>query len=73
MVITNQVISTLDAIYGDPNKPTGGHFMAHARTHRVYLRKKDTRIATIIDSPYLPEEKARFSIIEMGVWDSDII
>jgi hypothetical protein len=35
--------------------------------------KKDTKIATIIDSPYLPEEKARFSIIETGVRDSDII
>jgi len=74
VVITNQVMSTPDAMYGDPNKPTGGHVMAHACTHRVYLRKgkKDTRIATVIDSPYLPEEKARFAITEMGVIDSEL-
>ena len=60
-------------IYGDPNKPTGSHVMAHSCTHRIYLRKgkKDTRIATIIDSPYLPEEKARFAITEMGVTYSE--
>jgi len=69
VVLTNQVQAKPDTTYGDPNKPTGGHVMAHACTHRVFLRKgkENTRIAQIIDSPYLPEEKARFAVSEKGV------
>jgi DNA repair protein RadA len=46
--------------------------MAHACTHRVYLRKgsKGTRIARVIDSPYLPEVPARFLVSEKGVEDT---
>ncbi|MBQ03948.1 DNA repair and recombination protein RadA [Candidatus Bathyarchaeota archaeon] len=73
VVLTNQVLSTPDTMYGDPNKPTGGHVMAHACTHRVFLRKgrKNTRLARVIDSPSLPEEKIRFAITAAGVVDSD--
>jgi len=73
VVITNQVQANPTAFFGDPNKPAGGNVMAHASTHRVYLRKggKGTRIATVIDSPYLPEEKTRFRITEKGVEDAD--
>lgn len=69
VVLTNQVQAKPDTNYGDPNKPTGGHVMAHACTHRVYLRKgkENTRIAQVIDSPYLPEEKARFAVEAAGV------
>ncbi len=69
VVLTNQVQAKPDTAYGDPNKPTGGHVMAHACTHRVYLRKgkENTRLATIIDSPYLPEDKARFAVDAAGV------
>lgn len=69
VVLTNQVQAKPDTSYGDPNKPTGGHVMAHACTHRVYLRKgkENTRIAQIIDSPYLPEEKARFALDAAGI------
>ena len=47
--------------------------MAHACTHRVYLRKgrKNTRLALVIDSPYLPEEKVRIAITEAGITDED--
>jgi hypothetical protein len=47
--------------------------MAHACTHRVFLRKgrKNTRLARVIDSPSLPEEKIRFAITAAGVVDSD--
>jgi hypothetical protein len=31
---------------------------------------KGTRVATVIDSPSLPEEKARFKITEKGVEDA---
>lgn len=73
VVVTNQVLSTPDVNYGDPNRPTGGHVMAHSCTHRVYLRKgkKNTRLARVIDSPCLPEVKIRFAITEMGVVDSE--
>jgi DNA repair protein RadA len=74
VVITNQVMSTPDVTYGDPNRPTGGHVMAHACTHRVYLRKgkKNTRLAMVIDSPYLPEVKTRFAITEEGVIHAEL-
>jgi DNA repair protein RadA len=74
VVITNQVQANPTAFFGDPNKPAGGNVMAHASTHRVYLRKggKGTRLATVIDSPYLPEEKTRFKITEKGVEDADV-
>lgn len=69
VVLTNQVQAKPDTSYGDPNKPTGGHVMAHACTHRIFLRKgkENTRIAHVIDSPYLPEEKARFAVDAAGV------
>ena len=73
VVLTNQVLSTPDTMYGDPNKPTGGHVMAHACTHRVFLRKgrQNTRLARVIDSPSLPEEKIRFAITAAGIVDPD--
>jgi DNA repair protein RadA len=73
VVITNQVQANPTAFFGDPNRPAGGNVMAHASTHRVYLRKggKGTRIATVIDSPYLPENKTRFKITEKGVEDAE--
>lgn len=71
VVVTNQVQANPTSFFGDPNKPAGGNIMAHACTHRVYLRKggKGTRIATIIDSPSLPENKTRFKITAKGVED----
>lgn len=73
VVLTNQVQANPTAFFGDPNRPAGGNIMAHACTHRVYLRKgsKGTRIARIIDSPYLPEKTARFLITETGIIDSE--
>ena len=73
VVVTNQVQANPAQFFGDPNKPAGGNIMAHACTHRVYLRKggKGTRIATIIDSPCLPESKTRFKITEKGIEDAE--
>jgi len=72
VVVTNQVQANPTAFFGDPNKPAGGNIMAHACTHRIYLRKggKGTRIATVIDSPCLPEAKTRFKITEKGIEDA---
>ncbi len=73
VVITNQVQSNPAAFFGDPNRPAGGNVMAHACTHRVYLRRgsKGVRVARIIDSPYLPEREARFRITEKGIVDAE--
>ena len=73
VVLTNQVQAQPTVMFGDPNKPTGGHVMAHACNHRVYLRKgrANTRLIQVIDSPYLPEEKVRIAITEAGITDED--
>jgi DNA repair protein RadA len=71
VIVTNQVQANPAQFFGDPNKPAGGHVMAHACTHRVYLRRgsKGTRLAKVIDSPYLPENSTRFKITEKGIED----
>jgi len=71
VVITNQVQANPAAFWGNPDRPTGGHVMAHACTHRVFLRrsKSNTRMAKLIDSPYLPENSAYFRIAETGIED----
>jgi DNA repair protein RadA len=73
VVVTNQVQATPTQFYGNPNRPAGGHIMAHACTHRVYIRrgKNGTRVAKVIDSPYLPESEASFLITDKGIEDID--
>jgi DNA repair protein RadA len=73
IVVTNQVQANPTAFFGDPNRPAGGNIMAHACTHRVFLRKgsKGTRIARVIDSPCLPEVPARFLISDKGLEDTE--
>jgi len=73
VVITNQVQSNPAQFWGNPERPTGGHVMAHACTHRIHLRrrKSGTRVAKVIDSPYLPERKDSFIITEKGIEDTD--
>lgn len=58
--------------FGNPERPAGGHVMAHACTHRVHIRKgkKGARVAKVIDSPYLPEAKASFIITAKGIEDT---
>lgn len=75
VVVTNQVQSNPASFFGgDPNRPAGGNIMAHACTHRVYLRRgsKGVRVARIIDSPYLPEKEAYFMINEKGIADAEV-
>lgn len=71
VVITNQVQANPAMFYGNPERPAGGHVMAHACTHRVHIRKGKggTRAAKVIDSPYLPEKEASFIITERGIED----
>jgi DNA repair protein RadA len=69
--VTNQVSSKPDAFFGDPTRPIGGHIVGHTATFRIYLRKSKgpKRIARLIDSPYLPEGEAVFTVSEQGIRD----
>jgi RecA/RadA recombinase len=46
--------------------------VAHAAQTRVYLHKSkgERRIATLIDSPYLAEGEALFTIVTNGIADA---
>ncbi len=69
IVVTNQVSSRPDVLFGDPTRPIGGNIVAHAATYRVYLRKSKPprRIARLIDSPNLPEGEAVFALSGEGI------
>ncbi len=71
IVVSNQVSSRPDVLFGDPTRPIGGNIVAHAATYRVYLRKSKPprRIARLIDSPNLPEGEAVFSLTTEGIRD----
>ncbi|HLE48302.1 MAG TPA: DNA repair and recombination protein RadA [Candidatus Thermoplasmatota archaeon] len=71
VLVTNQVAARPDILFGDPNRPIGGHIVAHGSTYRVYLRKgKGTkRVARLFDSPHLPEAEVVFTVDEKGVHD----
>jgi DNA repair protein RadA len=69
IVVTNQVSSRPDILFGDPTRPIGGNIVAHAATYRLYLRKSKPpkRIARLIDSPNLPEGEAVYSLTTEGI------
>ena len=71
VLVTNQVMSKPDAMWGDPTKPVGGHVVGHASTFRLYLRKSKagSRIARLVDSPNLPEGEAKFFVTADGLRD----
>lgn len=70
-VITNQVQSRPDILFGDPIAPIGGNILGHSTTTRIYLRKSkgDTRVARVVDSPCLPLGEARFVMTTEGIRD----
>ena len=71
VLVTNQVHSKPDAMWGDPTKPIGGHIVGHASTFRLYLRKSKAgrRIGRLVDSPNLPEGEAIFNVTGDGIRD----
>lgn len=73
VVVTNQAQANPNAFFGNPNRPAGGHVLAHACTHRVMLRKSKggKRIAKMFDSPYIPEQECVFRISEKGIEDAE--
>jgi len=68
VLVTNQVTANPSG-WGNPEKPALGNIMAHAGTHRIWLRKGRglMRIAKMLDSPNLPETESRFFLTEKGV------
>ncbi|MBI5871729.1 DNA repair and recombination protein RadA [archaeon] len=69
--VTNQVMARPDVFFGDPTAAIGGNIVGHNATTRLYLRKgkKDTRVAKLVDSPYLPDGECIFGINEKGIAD----
>ncbi len=71
VIITNQVQSSPNTLFGDPTRPTGGHVLGHSSTYRVYLRRSgDERVAAMVDSPHHPYSEARFTVTDAGVSDT---
>jgi DNA repair protein RadA len=69
--VTNQVMSKPDQFFGDPTEAIGGNIVGHNSQTRIYLRKgkKGTRVAKLVDSPYLPDGEAGFVITINGIED----
>lgn len=71
VVLTNQVLD-VPLGYIEVKRPAGGNVLAHAVTHRLFLRKsrEDVRVMEVFDSPRLPyKASASFRITEKGVED----
>ncbi len=71
ILVTNQVSSRPDAIFGPSEQAIGGNIVGHAATFRIFLKKAkgDKRIAKLYDSPHLPDAEATFRITDKGVHD----
>ncbi len=71
ILVTNQVMSKPDSMWGDPTRAIGGHIVGHASPFRLYLRKSKggRRIARLVDSPNLPEGEAVFTVTAEGLTD----
>jgi DNA repair protein RadA len=71
ILVTNQVMSRPDVLFGDPTEPVGGNIVGHASKTRLYLRKskEDKRVAKLVDSPSLPDGEAIYRITESGIED----
>jgi len=72
VIVTNQVMSRPDILFGDPTAPIGGHIVGHHSTFRVYLRKSkgNKRIASLVDSPSMPEGECVFEVTTDGIIDA---
>ncbi|MBD3387487.1 MAG: DNA repair and recombination protein RadA [Candidatus Altiarchaeales archaeon] len=72
VIVTNQVMSRPDIMFGDPTAPIGGHIVGHHSTFRVYLKKGkgSKRIASLIDSPNMPDGECIFEVVTDGITDA---
>jgi DNA repair protein RadA len=72
VIVTNQVMARPDILFGDPTAPIGGHIVGHHSTFRVYLKKSKgaKRIASLVDSPSMPDAECVFEVTTDGINDS---
>lgn len=72
--LTNQVTSDPSGalFVNDPQKPVGGHVIAHASTTRLLLRKGrgEQRVVKIYDSPSIGMLDCVFQITDAGIADA---
>ncbi|MCA9459204.1 MAG: DNA repair and recombination protein RadA [Nanoarchaeota archaeon] len=73
VIVTNQVMSKPNVMFGDPTQAIGGHVVGHSSTFRIYLRKgkKGSRVAKLVDSPNLPENECMFYVNTSGINDKE--
>ncbi len=73
VIVTNQVMSRPNVMFGDPTQAIGGHIVGHSSTFRIYLRKgkKGSRVGKLVDSPNLPENECMFFVNESGLSDKE--
>lgn len=73
VIVTNQVMTKPNVMFGDPTQAIGGHIVGHSSTFRIYLRKgkKGSRVAKLIDAPNLPETECMFFVNEGGIGDKE--
>jgi len=70
VVVTNQIQSSPDTVFGDTVRPTGGNVVAHTSTYRIYLKRSGkNRIARMVDSPYHAEREVLFALTDRGISD----
>lgn len=71
VLVTNQVMSRPDILFGDPTAPIGGNIVAHNSKTRIYLRKakENKRVAKLVDSPSLPDGEALYKVTPNGLED----
>ena len=69
--VTNQVMSRPDTFFGDPTAAIGGNIVGHNSQTRIYLRKgkKGSRVAKLIDSPWIEDSECAFRVTEGGLED----
>jgi len=74
VLVTNQVMSKPNVMFGDPTQAIGGHVVGHSSTFRIYLRKgkKGSRVAKLVDSPNLPENECMFFVNQTGLDDKEL-
>ena len=72
IAITNQVVSVPLPTGIGLKLPAGGNIIAHASTHRFFMKKAgDTWLIEVLDSPRLAKgATAEFVIRDDGVWDA---
>ena len=69
--VTNQVMARPDMFFGDPTTAIGGNIVGHNSQTRIYLRKgkKGSRVAKLVDSPYLEDGEVCFMVTKEGLKD----